>query len=98
MAIFAQAYGVFQFSDETVKNILSPYSDAESIPSWAKRAVATVVAEGFIKEANLGKLLPLKPMTRGDMAYLLSRYLERQQPQPNTPLVPGDSANPQPRF
>ena len=94
LAIFAQAYGVFQFSEATVSNILADYSDVESIPSWSKRAIATVVAEGFVND-NEGKLLPLKPMTRGDMAYLLSQYLERQQPQPNTPLVPGASVNPQ---
>ena len=93
LAIFAQAYGVFQFSDATVADILSDYSDVESIPSWSKRAIATVVAEGFVNDVD-GKLLPLKPMTRGDMAYLLSQYLERQQPQPDTPIVPGGSANP----
>ncbi len=94
LAIFAQAYGVFQFSDNTVAEILSNYSDAESIPSWAKKAVATVITEGFI-DSWQPQLSPLKPMTRGDMAYVLSKYLERQQPQPNTPVVPGGSANPQ---
>ena len=92
LAIFAQAYGVFQFSDETVAEILSPYSDVESIPTWAKKAIATVVAEGFINEDGQNQLLPLKPMTRGDMAYVLSQYLERQQPQPSTPVVPGASS------
>ena len=92
LAIFAQAYGVFQFSDETVAEILSPYSDVESIPTWAKKAIATVVAEGFINEDGQNQLLPLKPMTRGDMANLLSQYLERQQPQPSTPVVPGASS------
>ncbi len=97
LAIFAQAYGVFQFSDNTVADILSQYSDAESIPSWAKKAVATVVTEGFVNGTE-GQLLPLKPMTRGDMAALLSEYLSRQQPRPDTPVVPGGSVNPQPGF
>jgi ribosomal protein L27 len=97
LAIFAQAYGVFQFSDDTVAEILSQYSDKESIPSWAKKAVATVITEGFI-DSWQPQLSPLKPMTRGDMAYVLSQYLERQQPQPDTPVVPGGSANPQPGF
>ncbi|MEM9922607.1 MAG: S-layer homology domain-containing protein [Cyanobacteria bacterium P01_D01_bin.50] len=92
LAIFAQAYGVFQFSDDTVADILSTYSDAESIPTWAKKAIATVVAEGFINQDAQNQLLPLKPMTRGDMANLLSQYLERQQPLPNTPVVPGASS------
>ncbi|MGB3758344.1 MAG: S-layer homology domain-containing protein [Rivularia sp. (in: cyanobacteria)] len=98
LAIFAQAYGVFQFSDDTVNEILSTYSDQESIPNWAKKAIATVVTEGFINEDAQNKLSPLKPMTRGDMAYVLSQYLERQQPQADTPVVPGGSVNPQPAF
>ncbi|MEO1185011.1 MAG: S-layer homology domain-containing protein, partial [Cyanobacteria bacterium J06636_27] len=36
LAIFAQAYGVFQFSDDTVNEILSRYSDKQSIPNWAR--------------------------------------------------------------
>ncbi|WP_414625226.1 S-layer homology domain-containing protein [Calothrix sp. CCY 0018] len=95
LAIFAQAYGVFQFSDDTVAEILSQYSDKESIPNWARKAVATVITEGFI-DSWQPQLSPLKPMTRGDMAYVLSQYLERQQPQPDTPIVPGGSVNPQP--
>ncbi len=98
LAIFAQSYGVFQFSDDTVADILSPYSDKESIPDWAKKAIATVVAEGFINEDAENQLSPLKPMTRRDMANVLSQYLSRQQAQPNTPVVPGGSVNPQPAF
>jgi len=88
IAIFAQAYGVFQFPDDTVSEILAPYSDQKSIPTWARKAIATVFSEGFITPDNQGNLLPLKPMTRGDVAYLLSRYLQRQQKQPDTPIVP----------
>ncbi|GEM_PF-485670 len=95
LAIFGQAYGVFQFTDQTVAEILAPYSDAESIPNWAKKAIATVVAEGFVNQQTQGKIFPLKPMTRGDIAYLLSQYLERQQPQPDTPIVPKGSVNPE---
>lgn len=89
LAIFAQAYGVFQFSDDSVSEILSPYADAATIPPWAKKAIATVVSEGFINTDPQGNLSPLRPMTRGDMAYLLSKYLQRQQQQPDTPVVPG---------
>lgn len=89
LAIFAQAYGVFQFSDQTVKDILAPHPDAASIPSWARKAIATVVAEEFINTDDQNNLFPLKPMTRGDMAYVLSKYLQRQQKQPDTPEVPG---------
>jgi S-layer homology domain len=89
IAIFAQAYGVFQFPDNTVSEILAPYPDQKSIPTWARKAIATVISEGFITPDKQGNLSPLKPMTRGDVAYLLSRYLQRQQKQPQTPIVPG---------
>ncbi|BAZ29598.1 S-layer domain-containing protein [Cylindrospermum sp. NIES-4074] len=88
LAIFAQAYGVFQFGDDTVNEILSPYADAASIPIWAKKAIATVVSEGFINTDPQGNIAPLRPMTRGDMAYVLSKYLQRQQQQPETPEIP----------
>jgi hypothetical protein len=88
LAIFAQAYGVFQFGDDSVNEILSPYADAASIPTWAKKAIATVVSEGFINTDSQGNIAPLRPMTRGDMAYVLSKYLQRQQQQPETPEVP----------
>jgi hypothetical protein len=95
LAIFAQAYGVFQFSDDVVNDILAAYPDAGSIPSWARRAIATVVTEGFINTDAQNSISPLKPMTRGDMAYLLSKYLQRQQQQPETPVVPTTTDSPQ---
>ncbi|BAZ37393.1 S-layer domain-containing protein [Calothrix sp. NIES-4101] len=88
IAIFAQAYGVFQFPDETINEILAPYTDRASIPIWARKALATVIAEGFITPDARGNIKPLQPMTRGDMAYLLSKYLQRQQRQPDTPIAP----------
>lgn len=94
LAIFAQAYGVFQFPDETVNEILAPYPDAAAIPTWARKAIATVITEGFINTDAQGNILPLNPMTRGDMAYLLSKYLQRQQKQPETPEAPTAPKNP----
>lgn len=88
LAIFAQAYGVFQFPNETVNEILSSYPDAASIPTWSRQAIATVITEGFINTDSQGNILPLSPMTRGDIAYVLSKYLQRQQKQPETPEVP----------
>ncbi|TAE59309.1 MAG: S-layer homology domain-containing protein [Nostocales cyanobacterium] len=88
IAIFAQAYGVFQFSNSTVNEILAAYPDQNSIPTWARRAIATVITEGFINTDNNGNLNPLTPMTRGDIAYLLSQYLQRQKKQPEMPVVP----------
>lgn len=91
LAIFAQAYGVFQFPDETVNEILASHPDALTIPDWAKKAIATVISEGFVNTDPQGNIAPLKPMTRGDMAYILSKYLQRQQPQSETPLIPSST-------
>jgi hypothetical protein len=88
IAIFSQAYGVFQFPDATVSEILSVYPDQNTIPSWARKAIATATSEGFIGGDTQGNLQPQKPMTRGEMATLLSNYLQRQQKQPETPIVP----------
>jgi hypothetical protein len=87
IAIFAQGYGVFQFPDATVNEILATYPDQDSIPEWARKAIATIIAEGFLNTDAEGNINPLAPMTRGDMAYLLSKYLQRQQQQPEMPIV-----------
>jgi hypothetical protein len=79
LAIFAQAYGVFQFPEATIAEILAKYSDAGEIPDWARKSIATSLYEGFVNiELATNKIYPLKPMTRGDIAYALSKYLERQ--------------------
>jgi hypothetical protein len=95
LAIFAQAYGVFQFPDEAVNEILASHPDEKSIPSWARKAIATVATEGFLNTDAQGNISPLKPVTRGDMAYVLSKYLQRQQRQPETPEVPIIQNSPQ---
>lgn len=78
-AIFAQAYGVFQFPDATVNELLTPYPDAREVPSWAQRAMATVLNEGFVNLGPGGLINPSQPLTRGDLAYALSQYLQQQQ-------------------
>lgn len=75
LAIFAQAYGVFQFPDNTVEEILSPYPDAASIPAWARKSLATALNAGFVNIDAQNNINPLQPMTRADMAYALSQYL-----------------------
>ena len=79
LAIFAQAYGVFQFPETTIAEILAKHPDAGEIPDWARKSIATSLYEGFVNiELATNKIYPLKPMTRGDIAYALSKYLERQ--------------------
>jgi hypothetical protein len=78
-SILAQAYGVFQFPDENVADLLSPYPDSNEIPGWARKSIATALYEGFVNvEPGTNKINPRSPMSRGDMAYALSKYLERQ--------------------
>src|ERR1044072_10024972 len=85
LAILAQAYGVYQYDPNTVDTILSNYPDARLIPPWARKAVATSLKNGFVDVDPKAKIRPLQPMTRGDMAYALSQYLNhlRESEQPN---------------
>jgi S-layer homology domain len=78
-AIFANAYGVFQFPDATIDEILSAYPDAKDLPKWSRRAMATALNEGFVNLGTESLINPLKPMTRGDMAYALSKFLEKER-------------------
>lgn len=83
-AIFAQAYGVFQFSDQAIERVLAPYPDAQKIPYWARKSMATAVHEGFVNLRAFNRLDPLSPMTREDLAYAVTLYLVRQQPSPKS--------------
>jgi hypothetical protein len=78
-SIFAQAYGVFQFPDQTISEILGQYADATQIPAWAQKSMATALYEGFVNLDANNRINPTQPMTRADMAYALSVYLDRQQ-------------------
>jgi hypothetical protein len=94
-SIFAQAYGVFQFPDDTVAELLSRYSDSDKIPDWAKKSLVTALYEGFVNiDQTTNRINPLEPMTRGDMAYALSKYLERQE---TTAPIPWPAEEPAPQ-
>jgi hypothetical protein len=77
LAIFAQAYGVYQFDDATVNTILSQYPDANQIPAWARKSMATSLKAGFVEAKSGDKIRPQQPMTRGELAYALGQYLDR---------------------
>ncbi|MCT7959555.1 S-layer homology domain-containing protein [Laspinema sp. D1] len=79
LAIFAQAYGVFQLSEDAVTELLNEYPDAVDIPDWAKQAMATALQEGFVNSDRNQAIRPLEPMTRADLAHALIQYLEKQQ-------------------
>lgn len=78
-SIFAQAYGVFQFPEDTVAELLSRYPDSDRIPEWARKPMATVLNEDFVNLDESDRINPLEPMTRGDMAYALSQYLAQKE-------------------
>jgi hypothetical protein len=93
-SILAQAYGVFQFPEDTVTDLLSRYPDANQIPAWGRKSVATALYEGFVNvDPTTNQINPLAPMTRGDMAYALSKYLERQE---TTAPIPWQAEEPAP--
>jgi hypothetical protein len=83
-AIFAQADGVYPLSDEDVNQMLSPYADADKLPAWTRKAIATALKEGFINidvatmEPTQQNLRPNDPLTRGDLAFALSRFIDRK--------------------
>ena len=79
MAILAQAYGVFQFPEDSINELLARYPDAGEIPEWAKKSMVTALYEGFVNTDANNNIKPLELMTRGDMAYALSQYLQRQE-------------------
>ena len=82
-AIFAQAYGVQQLETSAVDLTLSQYPDADQIPDWSKKAIATALKNGFVETLPPAKLRPLQAMTRGNMAIALNQYLIRlNQPEP----------------
>lgn len=78
-SILAQAHGIFQFSEPTVTEILAKYPDAAQIPAWARKPMATALAEGFINIRQEQRIDPLSPMTRADMSYALNQYLSRRK-------------------
>ena len=80
LAIFAQAYGVQQYDDNTVQATLSRYPDAAKVPDWAKKAMVTSLKNGFVDVAPSQQIRPMQQMTRGDMAFALSQYLKRLHP------------------
>lgn len=82
-AIIGQAYGVFQFDDETLNELLAQYPDSNKLPDWSVKAVATSLHESFVTTKKFdGNIEPFKPLTRYDVAFALSRYLQRS----NTPF------------
>lgn len=84
-SIFAQAYGVTQLSDEAVNEILAQHPDADQLPSWSRKSMATALYAGFVNLDSNAQIRPSFPMTRADMVYALDRFLSQAQEGPVTP-------------
>jgi S-layer homology domain len=78
-AILAQAHGLPQFSEQSIKAILNKYPDAKYIPGWARKSMAIALNEGFVNLKN-GKIDPRSPITREDMAIVINKYLQHHSP------------------
>ena len=91
LTAFGQAYGLFQMTDAEIARVLAPYRDASQIPDWATEAIATVIFEDLTNiDSTTNRIDPLRPMTRGDIAYTLSQYLAKQQNPGTIPSIPLD--------
>ena len=65
------AGGSYSSSDFEVSNMT--YKDEASIPAWAKDAVKTVTEKGWMEGDTAGNFRPNDPVTRAEMAVILSR-------------------------
>ncbi len=66
--------GNYHSKDYQIKEEKSmAYRDEASIPAWAKEAVAKVTEKGLMKGDDQGNFRPNDPITRAEMAVLLSR-------------------------
>lgn len=73
--------------EETVNNVALPYSDTESISSYAEDAIDWAYANKIIDDENTA-LEPQSAVTRSDMAVILYRYLTMSED------IPAPSATP----
>ena len=88
LSVIAQAYGVYSFEEAIIAAILSNYPDADQIPAWARKAVATSLKSGFSDVSPSGRIRPLQPMTRGELAYILYQYLQQSARSESPPGAP----------
>ncbi|NER35911.1 MAG: S-layer homology domain-containing protein [Oscillatoria sp. SIO1A7] len=91
LTAFAQAYGLFQMTQGEIGRVLDSYRDANQIPDWARVAIATLIFEDLTNiDTASNRIEPLRPMTRGDIAYTLSQYLAKLQNPGTIPSIPLD--------
>ena len=79
MAVFLYRYAVnFGLSDgKASESSLGRFSDAGSVSSWAKNAVAWCVENGLITGRTASTIVPQGNITRAEVAAIISRFCEK---------------------
>ena len=74
-AVLLANYAALQGEDLSAAEDIA-FSDAASVPRWAKAAVAWCVQEGLLSGSD-GKISPTNTASRAEIASILQRYLTR---------------------
>lgn len=80
--IFARAFEKFQLRGETPDETgrLSDLPDGNYVPKQYRNTVSLALKEGFVNTGeNADKIRPYSRMSRGDVAFMLSKYIEEYQ-------------------
>lgn len=67
------------------------FSDAESIPAWARLAIQTAVAEGVLQGYPDGTLRPKQTVSRAEMATMVSKVMEWKAGSTDSPYFSDDA-------
>lgn len=80
--IFARAFEKFQLRGESPEATgrLADLPDGNHVPSKYRSTVSLALKEGFVNTGeNADKIRPYNRMSRGDVAFMLSKYIEQYQ-------------------
>jgi hypothetical protein len=78
LAALAKAQGKKTLPEQSINEILSRYPDAIQIPAADRGAIAMSLKTGVLPLES-GKIAPMTPITRNDMAHALSVYLGKNK-------------------
>ena len=54
---------------------VTSFKDNDDIPSWARNSIYVAEKIGIVKGDNFGNVMPNKPMTKGEVAVMLNRFI-----------------------
>ena len=75
MVMMAQILKALDLNVNTDTSVLNQFSDVNSVSSYATESVAILVNSGIIS-GNNGKLNPISPVTRAEMATIMSKLYD----------------------